>query len=283
MIINCENLEKLSENIKKENHLVTLDKIVAIDYPFLDADNKFTILSVPSYSEKKNNIIFVCGDTYLFTQERINVEDGKFKSQLKNKYGASTISIFLLLKAIMKNYAQEFTVIRAELDELDLNPNIDIIESNGRRIRKLTDRVEALLHVVLQLKEREIEAFNTKIISFDYEILQTEIRYWLERCRNNTYRIASLRTKSEMRANADLNATMKKLTVITTFLSIVAIVVNVPGTIGAIFGIPALSDAYFNAHTSGLIITLIATTLISLLLGLIYWKKIDLKASKTKI
>ncbi len=283
MIIKCENLEKISEYVKKENHLVTLDKIVAIDYPFLDADNKFTILSVPSYSEKKNNIIFVCGDTYLFTQERINVEDGKFKSQLKNKYGASTISIFLLLKSIMKNYAQEFMIIRAELDELDLNPNIDMIESNGRRIRKLTDRVEALLQVALQLKEREIEDFNTKIISFDYEVLQTEIRYWLERCRNNTYRIASLRTKSEMKANADLNATIKKLTVITTFLSIISIVVNVPGTIGAIFGIPALSDAYFNAHTKSLVITLIATTLISILLGLVYWRTIGLKTPKTKI
>jgi len=62
-----------------------------------------------------------------------------------------------------------------------------------------------------------------------------------------------------------------------TFLTIVSIVVNVPGTIGAIFGIPALSDAYFNSHTSLLIITLIITTLLSVILGFIYWRYLNLK------
>ena len=61
-----------------------------------------------------------------------------------------------------------------------------------------------------------------------------------------------------------------------TFLTIVSIVVNVPGTVGAIFGIPALSDAYFNFHTQGLIITLILTTILSMLLGYLYWRSLKL-------
>jgi len=277
MIIRSESLSKLSEHIEKSKHIISLDKIAAIDYPFLDADESFTLLSVPSYHEQKNNIIFVCEDTYILTPEAIQNIESKFKPQVKRKYGESTVSILLLLKAVIKNYSHEFEIIREKMNELDLNPFVDSIENNGRALRKLTDRMEALLHVILQLKEREIKTFDTKLISFDYEVLQTETRYWLERCRSHTYRISSLRTKSEMKANKELNDTMKKLTVITTFLSIVAIVVNVPGTIGAIFGIPALSDTYFKTHTNGLLITLILTTVLSILLGFIYWKSLKLK------
>ncbi|MSS74256.1 hypothetical protein EXS72_01300 [Candidatus Pacearchaeota archaeon] len=277
MIIKCENFLDMSEHMKKENQNIQLDKILAIDFPFLDANSEFTILSVPSYHEQKNNVVFIKNDVFVLTPESIQNIETKFKTQLKKKYGQSTVVILLLLKAVLKNYSIEFEYIRERMNELDLNPIIDSIEHNGRALRKLTDRLEALLHVILQLKEREIKSFDTTLISFDYEILQTESRYWLERCRSHAYRIASLRTKSEMKANKDLNDTMKKLTVITTFLSIVAIVVNVPGTIGAIFGIPALSDAYFKAHNSGLLITLIVTTLLSILLGYIYWKSLKLK------
>ncbi|MGV8142496.1 MAG: CorA family divalent cation transporter [Candidatus Pacearchaeota archaeon] len=279
MIIRCENLEKLSEHIQKSKHTISLDKIAAIDYPFLDTDDTFTLLSVPSYHDQKNNIAFICEDTYILTPENIQNVEGRFKAQIKKKHGESTISILLLLKAVIKNYAQQFNNIRERMDELDLNPIIDNIEINGRSLRKLTDRIEALLHVILQMKEREIEAFDTKLISFEYEVLLTETRYWLERCRSHAYRIASLRTKSEMKANAELNSTMKKLTVITTFLSIAAIVTNIPGTIGAIFGIPALSDAYFTGHTTALLVTLVATTLLSIVLGFIYWKSLKLKSS----
>src|SRR3989344_5530094 len=275
MIVRCEDLQRLSEYIEKSKKIISLDKIIAIDYPFLDSDDSFTLLSVPSYHEQKNNIIFVCEDTYILTPEAIqNIES---KPQVKRKYGESTVSILLLLKAVIKNYSHEFEIIREKMNELDLNPFVNSIENNGRALRKLTDRLEALLHVILQLKEREIKTFDPKLISFDYEVLQTETRYWLERCRSHTYRISSLRTKSEMKANKELNDTMKKLTVITTFLSIVAIVVNVPGTIGAIFGIPALSDTYFKTHTNGLLITLILTTVLSILLGVIYWKSLKLK------
>ena len=72
MIVMCDDVIKLAEHVKKENHNIDLDKIAAIDYPFLDTDEKFTILSVPSYHEKKLNIVFVCENTYVLTPEQIN-------------------------------------------------------------------------------------------------------------------------------------------------------------------------------------------------------------------
>ena len=276
MII-CNSLEQITQEIKKKNQDVAIEKILAIDFPFLANEEKFTLLSIPTYESSKHTVVYISDTTAVLSLAKLESFENKFKQVLKKRHGQSTIITLLALKAVMKNYAHEFERIRSTMNLLDLDPVLETIEENGRDLRKLTDRMEGLLQIVIQLKEQDIDAFDTTLIPFEYELLNTEARYLLERCRSHVYRIASLRTKSEMQSNRELNDTMKKLTVIMTFLSIVAIVVNVPGTVGAIFGIPALSDAYFKAHIMLLVATLILTTIFSVLLGYWYWRSLGLK------
>jgi len=270
-----DEFKKFIQNIGIE---IDIEPIFSLDFPFVENREKFTIISVPDYSsENSENIIAMSKDhTLIYSRKDLNKSDKNFKQIMKKPYGKSTVITFLLLKNVLKNYSKEFEKIREAMNNLDLNPVLDKIEKSGRELRKLTDRIEELVQLIMILKEREIREFNTSLIDFDYDILQGEARYWLERCRSHIYRIASLRTKSEMMSNRELNATITRLTVIMTFLTIVNIVVNVPGTIGAIFGIPALSDAYFHNHTQFLILTLITTTLLSIFLGYLYWKSLRL-------
>ncbi len=279
MIKITENIGELKKEIDKLNRDIAIDEILIIDLPFIDGQKDFTVINIPSYNaETNNNLIFVCGEKVLvFTPVRTRKLEEKFEKLLNKKNGESTVSIFMLLKSILKNYSVEFLRIREIMNNLELDPVLDSIEDAARHLRKLTDRMEALIQIIIELKEEDIRCFDVSLVNFEYDLLSTESRYWLERCRSHTYRIASLRTKSEMRSNRELNDTMKKLTVIMTFLTIASIVVNVPGTVGAIFGIPALSNAYFESHTTLLIITLIVTTCLSILLGYIYWKSLNLK------
>lgn len=274
-----KDLEELKKEVKEINKEINLDHILGLDFPFLESENGFTLMNLPLYREEQKNSVFVSGDKVL-VYSSIDIErfESKFKKMFKRKHGESTVVIYHILKNIFKNYSQQFEKIRDLMNELDLDPILDSVEGAGRTLRRLTDRLEGLLHVIIELKRKEIEAFNVDIVAFDYEMLNTETRYLLERSRSHIYRIASLRTKSEMKSNKELNDTMKRLTVITTFLAIASIVVNVPGTVGAIFGIPALSDTYFTKHTEGLVLVLILTTLLSLVLGYFYWKSLHLKS-----
>lgn len=278
MIKNIESVEELKKEVGELNLEADVDAVLNLDLPFMDAQEEFTIINIPSYiSENKHNFIFFHkSKTLVYSPLKNGKLDKKLDKASKKKNGESTIAILQNLKAILKNYSAEFIKIRETMNSLDLDPVLDSIENIGRDLRKLTDRMEGLMQIVIELKEEEIECFDVSLINFDYEILSAETRYWLERCRSHVYRIASLRTKSEMKSNRELNDTMKKLTVIMTFLSITGIVVNVPGTVGAIFGIPALSDAYFSAHVTFLVWTLISTTLLSVLLGFLYWKSLRL-------
>ncbi len=281
MIKILESLNELKKEVTDLDIGMEIEEIVKIDLPFIESQSNFTILNIPSYAnenQSQSNLIFITKNQVLIcaSVKSIKIEK-KFERLMKRKQGESTISIFILLKSILKNYSQEFLKIRDVMNTLDLDPQLDSIEDAGRQLRKLTDRLEGLFQVIIELKEDDINCFNTSMIDFEYELFNTEARYWLERCRSHNYRIASLRTKSEMKSNRELNDTMKKLTVIMTFLTIVSIVVNVPGTVGAIFGIPALSDAYFEAHTPFLIVTLLSTTILSILLGYVYWKSLNLQ------
>ena len=274
-------LEELKKEISEINKELDIDQILRIDLPFVESQDDFTIMSIPAYGpEKSVNVIFVSDKEILaYTPISTKKIEKKFEDLMEKKNGESTVTMFMLLRAVLKNYSQEFLRLRDVLNTLEMDPVLDTIEETGRHLRRLTDTMEGLFQVVIELKEDELKCFDVSLIDFDYEVFSTENKYWLDRCRSHNYRISSLRTKSEMRSNRELNDTMKKMTVIMTFLTIISIVVNVPGTVGAIFGIPALSDAYFESHTTFLVATLILTTLLSIFLGVVYWRSLKLKSN----
>lgn len=256
-----------------------ISSILSLDFPFFDKQPKVTLISVPVYDSSVSQSILAITkkEIYVYAHSCPVLDKKEYGEILKMPHGESTVVSLLVLREIIKNYSEEFASIRSVMNTLDYDPILDKIEDSGRRLRKLTDRCEELVKLIITLKEREIKEFDTTLISFDYEILNTEARYWLERCRSHVYRIASLRTKSEMKSNKELNDTMHRLTVIVTFLTIISIVVSVPGTIGAIFGIPALSDAYFKGHAALLVFSLFMLTLGSMALGYLYWTSLGLR------
>ena len=271
------------EDFKKEtlelNPDVNVETLVDLDFAFFEKHEKYILISISDYDiTNPNNLILAAKDyCYVYSNKNFNNYEKRFKNIIKKPYGESTVIILLLLKNILKNYSQEFEKIRNHMNALDFDPVLERVEESGRALRRHTDRIEELVNLIITLKEEEVKEFDTKSITFDYDILNAEARYWLERCRSHIYRISSLRTKSEMKSNRELNATMKRLTVIMTFLTIIGIIVSVPGTIGAVFGIPALSDAYFEKHTISLVWVLIFATLLTVFLGYLYWKSLKLR------
>src|SRR3989344_3433046 len=273
MIKFFNNLKEFKKEVLSLNLEIELDAIIDLDFTFFEIHDKYTLLNISDYDQinPKNILLISKKHILVYSNKNFNNYEKNFKNIIKKPYGETTIIILLLLKNILKNYSHEFQKIREGMNSLEFDPVIEKVEKFGRELRRLTDRFEELVQLIITLKERDIKEFNTSLIMFDYDILNAEARYWLERCRSHIYRIASLRTKSEMPSNRELNATITRLTVIMTFLSIIGIVVSVPGTIGAIFGIPALSNAYFEKHTYGLVLILVSSTLITIFLGYLDW------------
>src|SRR3989344_6780202 len=279
MIKFFNDFEAFQKEVQRHNIDVDLKSLLKLDVTFFEKYEKFILISIKDYAENPNNILILSKNyTLIYTTKNYNNYEKVYRIPLKKPYGESTVITLLTLRQILKNYTSVFEKIRSDMDILDRTLNPETIEETGRSLRKLTDRVEELVQLIIMLKERDIKEFNTVIIAFDYDMLNAESRYWLERCRSHVYRISSLRTKSEIRNTRELNQTISKLTVIMAFLSIVAIVVSVPGTIGAIFGIPALSNKYFEGNPGLLLWSLIISTTLSIILGFWYWKSLKFSA-----
>ena len=284
MISSFTSLDSFKKALASAKIKRDVDSVVKLELPFFDYQSKVAIVYFPLYGDgdKKGLIAISKKQVFLYAPSDI-VHNGKNSKNNQIKQSSeSTIATFLMLKFVIKNYSEQFQKIRDRMNELETSPTLDYVEDAGRALRRLTDRIEGMVELLIILKQREVKQFDTDLVNFDYEVLSTETRYWLERCRSHIYRIASLRTKSEMQSNRELNDTMGRLTVIMTVLTIVSIVVSVPGTIGAIFGIPALSDAYFSTHTPLLVLVLIIATALSILLGYIYWKSLGLRYKRAK-
>jgi hypothetical protein len=281
MIKNFEDIEEFKKNILEIEPNINVETLANFDLPYLEEHESEMIISIPNYDEQNNRIILFLSKekSLIFSKEFLKDYEKKFSKILKKTYGESTVISFLYIKEIVKKYFREFERIRSKMNGLDLDPASDDIEKAGRSLRLLADRLEAIVQILMNMKESDLKEFNVQLIQTDYDLLMTRARYELERCRSHIYRISSLRTKAEMKSNNDLNFTMKRLTVIMTFLTIVSIVVSVPGTIGAILGIPALSNAYFQNHTNTLVWVLIGLTLLSILLGYAYWKSLKMNDS----
>lgn len=282
MLAFFDNLERFKSKLKQLKAEFDVDALNKLDFPFFDRRRRYAVLSVPLYNNILGRAIIVVSrkNCAVFSDSFFNTHSKELQPIQKKPYGESTFLTFAFFKTVIKNYSHEFERIRSIMNELDLQPHLDKIELSGRDLRRLTDRFEELVQLMLVLKEKDIREFDTELLGSNYELLSAEARYWLERCRSHIYRVASLRTKSEMQSNRELNATMGRLTLIMTFLTITSIVVSVPGTIGAIFGIPALSDAFFKPHTTLLVWILMGSTLLSILLGYVYWLSLGLRQKK---
>lgn len=279
MIAFFDNKESFKTKLAQLKTPFDIDALSTLDFPFFDRQKSYAVLSVPLYNNPLGRSIVVLSKRQcaILSANLLHLESKMLKAVRNKTYGESTLLAFSFFKAVLKNYSYEFERIRGIMNELESNPVLDDIEHSGRDLRRLTDRFEELVQMMLILKEKDIQEFDTEMLGSNYELLNAEARYWLERCRSHIYRIASLRTKSEMKSNRELNATMGRLTIIMTFLTITSIVVSVPGTIGAIFGIPALSDAFFKPHTAFLVFILLGSTALSILLGYFYWRSLGFR------
>ncbi len=104
MIKITENLDELKREIASLNKDIEIDRIVNIDLPFIESQKEFTVINIPSYGgEKNNNIIFIIEKkVFVYTSINLKKFERKFEKIIKKKNGESTVSIFMLLKSILK-------------------------------------------------------------------------------------------------------------------------------------------------------------------------------------
>ncbi|MBI4360992.1 hypothetical protein HY572_04445 [Candidatus Micrarchaeota archaeon] len=266
---NFEEFSKVAEQMGVKDDLRAL---LTLNLIFFERYEDYSIVSVRDYSDSPNNILVLSKDkTVLYSEKQITQRDFRlFKYTVQKTYGESTALTLLVLKEVLRSYTKHFDKINAEIDTYSGVKDLDKIELTTVNLRKLTVDVEDFQNLLYTLEDRKVREFRTEYLEYDYDLVLARTQHLLDRCRNHLQELRDLRSEVEVRATADLNRSIKSLTVVMMFLTIITVVLSVPNTVATVFGVPPIAALY---DPQTILAIVVLSMVVAAAWGVHYWTK----------
>ncbi len=257
---------------------VNLDELLAVDIVFLESYEDYLIISVKDYSQNasnglSNNILILSEkDVLLYSDKTFGEKDYKmFRFTLQKQFGESTVIALLALREIFNNYQNAFKTIDEKIDLLERAYDIENAEETTVKLRKLTNRIEDLEHLLVSLEERKIRQVDTSLVAYDYRLMITKAQHLLDRCRNHLNQIRDIQREADMRQTRETNKRIEDLTNVMKKLTAITVILMIPNIIAGHFGMnfrymPELTVEW--AYPA-----VIALQVLMMVIGFIYFKK----------
>ena len=217
---------------------VDLQALTVLDTLFFETYKNYLIINARDHSENPNNLLILSKENNLFYgQKQFTSKDYKmFRLSLRNPFGESTVLAFLALQEVMNNYSTRFESLHNELDEAEKKLDVDKLDSLSRAFRKLADRLEDFLDLLIKLEDRKFQQVRTNYISYDYDVLLAKTRHLLDRSRNQLGRISGLRNELEIKETRKLNERISNLTLVMKRLTALTVILMIPTIITSHYG-----------------------------------------------
>jgi len=222
---------------------VNLDELLAIDIVFLESYEEYLIISVKDYPSSatkglSNNILVLSEKmALLYSEKTFGEKDYKmFRFTLQKQFGESTVMAMLALREIFNNYQNAFNTVDEKIDELEAAYDLDKAEKTTVKLRKLTNRTEDLVHLLVSLEERKIRQVDTSLVAYDYRLLITKAQHLLDRCRNHLNQSRDIQREADMKQTRETNRRIEDLTDIMKKLTAITVILMIPNIIGSHFG-----------------------------------------------
>ncbi|HLC37920.1 MAG TPA: CorA family divalent cation transporter [Candidatus Norongarragalinales archaeon] len=251
---------------------VNLDELLAIDITFLESYEDYVIINVKIAGENPNNILVLSSrDALLYSNKTFGEKDYKmYRYTLEKDFGEATVLAFLTLRSVLDEYLASFKVLDDKIDSLETAYDPNAAEESTMKLRRLTNRVEDFVNLLISLEERKIKQVSTNLVGYDYGLVLAKAQHLLDRCRNHLSQLRDIRSEIEVKGTSNLSKNIEKLTVIMAVLTVFSVVISIPNTVATIFGIPHVSEVMEIQTT---VIVLAASTFLALLWGVHYWRR----------
>ncbi len=254
---------------------VDLEALTKLGVLFFEPYKNFLILNVRDYGENPNNFLLLSKfESLFYSDKQFTSRDYKlYRLTMRQPFGESTVICLLAMREAMNSFSKKFEELHNRLDETEKNLDVDALDELGKSFRKLSDKLDDFVDLLLKLRDRKIPQVNTKYVSYDFNILAGKAQHTLDRTKNQLSRITGLRNELEVRATTELSANVEKLTFIMAYLTLASLVIAVPNTIATIFGVSTIAQI---ASVESVWFWLIALTILSIAVSFLLvmrWKK----------
>ncbi len=215
-----------------------LQALTNLDVLFFESYKNFLILNVRDYGENPNNLLILGReDSLVYSQKQFTAKDYKlFRLSMREPFGESSVITFLTLREVMNGYSTRFEQLHAELDMVERTLDVDKLDDLGKAFRRLQDKLEDFVDLLIKLRDRKVPQVNTKYISYDYNVLTGKAQHILDRTKNQLSRIGGLRNEIEVKETKMLNKRIEYLSEVVKRLTAITIILLIPNIISGYFG-----------------------------------------------
>lgn len=280
MIRHFTDFDEFEKAAAKIRGVRSLRELLGIDLNFLESYDNFTIVNLKdAFQDAKpegdlNNILILSKKaSLLFSARKFPKAELSFhRKLLRENYGESTVLCLISLKDVLANYSLFFERLRRNFSEAEKALDYEGLNRITRSMRKLEDKLSDFLRMLIELEDKKVRQVDTSLISYDYDILRAKARLLLDSTNLALGQINSEKREIELRSTNALNKNVEFLSKMMMVLTLVGVVVSVPGSLGAFFGIPAISDI---TPVPTILFWVWVPTCIAALISYLYWRKLE--------
>ena len=238
MIENFSDFEQFKKKAQELGVGVNLDELLGLDVTFLESYEDYVIISMKVAGETPHNILILSEkDAFLYSAKSYGEKDYKmFRFTLQKPYGEATVLAFLTLRSVLEEYQSSFKILDERIDALETVYETKTAEETSVRLRRLTNRVEDFVHLLISLEERKIVQVNTSLISYDYGLMLAKAQHLLDRCRNHLSQLRDIQHEAEMRQTKETNKRIEDLTNVMKKLTSITVIIMLPTLVASHYG-----------------------------------------------
>lgn len=239
MIKAFEDFKEFKKEAEELGYPRNLEELISLDFNFFEKYEEFTVINLRDYGyENKNNLLVLTDQqSLLYSEKTIEEKDLRlYKFTLKKKYGESTVLALLTAQQVLENYEDYFEKINKDIDELEESLNIDRIQENAKKLRKLHDQVEDFEDLLLEVKGRKVREIRTDYVTYDFDLLVGKTTHLLDRIKSHLSQLNNLRNEYDILSTRELNHKITFLTEVMKKLTAITVILTVPMLIGSWYG-----------------------------------------------
>ena len=239
MILTFSDFEEFLKEARAMGVVEDLRQLTSLDMIFFEKHKNYLIVNLRDYDEEEpNNILVLSRDrSVVYSKKQIPKSDFRmFSLTMQKPYGESTALALIMFKKVLQNYSSRYDKIHSEISALEEQFDAEKIGEVSHRLRKLIDKVDDFMNILIGVEERRVREVNTSYAGYDYHVLTATTTHLLDRCRNSSNRVKDLRNEYEMKSSQELNKRIEYLTEVMKKLTALTLILMIPNIIASHYG-----------------------------------------------
>ena len=234
-----QDFKSFSKAVRDAGLVHDISSLLKLNANFMEVVDDHLIISIRNFDKKRssNMLVLNAEKTIVYTDEPFPEGDMKpFEKLLKKPHGKSTAITFLVLRRTVLRYLSTLDSLVQMLEGMTKLFDSHKYRTLSLKLGRLHDLIEQLQDMIIRLEESHLKEMETTYISFDYNVLNAECGYLLDRCRNRFSMLKDIAREREVQVTKELNEKIERLSSVVMKLTSMTVIIMLPTLLTSHFG-----------------------------------------------